>query len=61
MSVLIRDMDMPRCCAECEWGFHTMYFLVNEWRCKRNADIKPIYPFDMRHKDCPLEEVVEEE
>lgn len=59
MSVLIKDMKMPKECRECP--FIGYYWKSGETLCSANSKIiaynfKPI-EFDGRHHDCPLVEI----
>lgn len=57
MSVLIKGMEMPKCCVECEW--HEYYGGDYDWvhACRRTGTM-PIGNADTeRANDCPLVEI----
>ena len=58
MSVLIKDMEMPSSCDECE--LCTCYVREDgteeNYRCV--ITFYPIHKFDERHEYCPLVEIV---
>lgn len=57
MSVLIKGMEMPKCCAECEW--HEYYGGDYDWvhACKRTVTMPIENAETERANDCPLIEV----
>lgn len=55
MSVLVRDMEMPRCCGRCPC-FHAS----SPMYCQADKTIKMTAPYGMRMEGCPLKEVEEE-
>lgn len=60
MSVLIKDMEMPKSCGECE--LCACYVLEDgteeNYRCP--ITMYPIHNFDERHERCPLVPLKEE-
>ena len=56
MAVLIKNMEMPKCCADCalvcndEYGLEALCVFIEDG----------IISDDGRRDDCPLEEVSEE-
>lgn len=57
MSVLIKGMEMPKCCAECEW--HEYYGGDYDWvhACRRTGTMPIENAETERANDCPLIEV----
>lgn len=53
MAVVVTDMDMPACCAVCEFRHP---FANIGYLCKRKPD-KPFVPNGLRPEWCPLAEV----
>lgn len=57
MSILIKGMEMPKCCAECEW--HEYYGGDYDWvhACRRTGTMPIENAETERANDCPLIEV----
>jgi hypothetical protein len=57
MSVLINNMKMPKCCAECEW--HEYYGGDYDWvhACRRTGTMPIENAETERANDCPLIEI----
>lgn len=57
MSILIKDMEMPKCCAECEW--HEYYGGDYDWvhACRRTGTMPLENAETERANDCPLIEI----
>mgnify|MGYP006898629118 CR=1 FL=1 len=57
MSVLIKGMEMPKCCAGCEW--HEYYGGDYDWvhACRRTGTMPIENAETERANDCPLIEV----
>ena len=57
MSILIKGMEMPKCCAECEW--HEYYSGDYNWvhACRRTGTMPIENAETERANDCPLIEV----
>ena len=48
MSILIKDMEMPKCCGECPLTINTLRCVLLWDQCEN---------LDLKLKDCPLIEV----
>lgn len=59
MSVLIKGMEMTKCCVECEW--HEYYGGDYDWvhACRRTGTMPIENAETERANDCPLVEVPE--
>ena len=57
MSILIKGMEMPKCCAECEW--HEYYGGDYDWvhACRRTGTMPIENAETERANDCPIIEV----
>lgn len=54
MAVLIKDMKMPRCCAECNFSYSSGGFYCD---CIERVYIPSGIAMEGRPEWCPLEEV----
>lgn len=62
MSILIKGIDMPKSCGECEFNYNLEGGSYEWWECVILHD--DINQFDTRRTDCPLTDIptiVEEE
>ena len=61
MSILIKDMDMPKCCAECDFGYPFRNYIADYastpsgYYCRRLKKI--INEYKSVPDNCPLVEV----
>ena len=61
MSVLIRGMEMPQCCADCKFSDIYSYppDYDDEYRCELEYFSMSYEDAQMRHANCPLVELPE--
>ena len=60
MSIIVKNMKMPKTCGEC-WLYETVRDMVSGevlFLCK-SQDIELRCPFTQKDENCPLEEVTE--
>lgn len=55
MSILIKGIDMPKSCGECEFNYNLEGGSYEWWECVILHD--DINQFDTRRTDCPLVEI----
>lgn len=59
MAVIINNMDMPKCCADCEFELMDEYELLHECVLLYKGYTNHVRTFD-RMQNCPLREVAKD-